>query len=270
MERDVFTLKEPLRGLELTFTTLPYDKIVIPNIQREISDNHIKKLMDSIAKLGFIEPIIVIPSDNNNNEYEVINGQHRLKAGRNLGMEEFPVIILPKELKDYIIYLNIEKAPSIRDKAHQSLEIVKKYMNENLDIKENDLYDFIEKGYLITLGIVIEDIGDNKFPASTFEKFLDKFDSELFNLKLSDAYKERVNRAKKLLEAKKVLNERYIKLGLTNPLMKTAIVSKAMQMEYGRNRKTNITDDFYVAIDKLIKNINEVVIYNNNYDEMIE
>lgn len=35
--------REPIKGLELEFAILSADRIVIPSIQRELSDMHIKK-----------------------------------------------------------------------------------------------------------------------------------------------------------------------------------------------------------------------------------
>ena len=99
--------REPIKGLELEFAILSADRIVIPSIQRELSDMHIKRLMESMEKIGFVEPLTVVPTEDE--YYEVINGQHRFEAGRRLGMSEFPVIILPASAKDYIIALNVEK-----------------------------------------------------------------------------------------------------------------------------------------------------------------
>ncbi|MFN3870784.1 MAG: ParB/RepB/Spo0J family partition protein [Aquificaceae bacterium] len=248
------SFKEPVRGLELEFAILPADKINIPSIQRELSDMHIKRLMDSIQKVGFVEPLTVVPTENG--LYEVINGQHRFMAGRMLGMEEFPVIILPPSLKDYIIALNIEKVPSLKDKAHQSYEIFMAYLQKDPKLEEYRLEDYIEQAYLITIGFIVDRLEDKKFPGYAFEKVLSKVDFFL-DIPLEKAEKEREKRAQVLMSAKEVLNRRYEELGLKNVLQKEAIVSKAFQMEYGKYVRV-VSEDFYTFFDRLIKAMQRV------------
>lgn len=55
--------REPIKGLELEFAILSADRIVIPSIQRELSDMHIKRLMESMEKIGFVEPLTVVPTE---------------------------------------------------------------------------------------------------------------------------------------------------------------------------------------------------------------
>lgn len=249
-----FKFKEPIRGAELEFAIVPYEKIVVPSIQRELSDYHIKRLMESMEKVGFVEPISVVPDGKGN--YEVINGQHRLMAGRQLGMTEFPVIILPAEYKQYIIALNIEKVPSLKDKAHQAYEIFMEHLKSSPDMPEYKLERYIENAYLITIGFITDRIGDKKFPGYAFEKVLKKADFFL-DSSLEKAEEEREKRANILIKAKEVLNKRYEELQLQNPLLKSAIVSKAFQAVYGRYVR-NLTDDFEVVFEKLISAMKDV------------
>ncbi len=249
-----FKFRDQLKGVELEFVILPSEKLTIPSIQREISENHIKRLMESIEKLGFIEPLSVVPDGKGS--YEVINGQHRLLAGRQLGITEFPVIVLPPEYKQHIIALNIEKAPSLKDKAHQAYEIFLEYLNNAPETPEYKLENLIEEAYFITIGFITDRMGDKKFPGYAFEKVLKKLDYFL-DQPISKAEQERENRANLLLKAKEVLNRRYEELQMKNPLQKEAIVSKAFQSLYGRYVRS-ITDDFYTVIERLIDAIQKV------------
>ncbi len=255
--------REPLKGYELEFAILPVEKIVIPSIQRELSDMHIKRLMESMEKVGFVEPLSVVPDGKGS--YEVINGQHRLEAGRQLGMKEFPAIILPPELKNYIIALNIEKVPSLKDRAHQAYEIFTTHLKENPELPEYRLEKFVEEAYLITVGFVVDRFGDRKFPGYAFEKVLKKVDFFLES-PLSLAEEEREKRAKVLLSAKEVLNKRYEELGLKNALQKEAIVSKALQSIYGRYVRV-IGDDFYTVFEKLMEAITTVSFEEGELEE---
>lgn len=255
--------KEPIKGLELEFKILPAEKITIPSIQRELSDMHIKRLMESMEKIGFVEPLTVIPSEDNS--YEVINGQHRYIAGRQLGMTEFPVIVLPPFAKDYIIALNIEKVPSLKDKAHQAYEIFISYLKKSPQLEEYKLEKFIESAYLITIGFIVDKMMDSRFPGYAFEKVLKKVDFFL-DIPLESAEKEREKRAEILISAKDVLNKRYEELGLKNALQKEVIVSKAFQKEYGRYVRT-ITDDFYSVFERLIKAMEKISLEDVELEE---
>ncbi len=254
---------EPVRGLELEFTIIPAERILIPSIQRELSDMHIKRLMESMEKIGFVEPISVVPTEDG--YYEVINGQHRFEAGRQLGMKEFPAIILPPEAKDYIIALNVEKVPSLKDRAHQAYEIFMSYLQKNPSLPEYKLEKFIEDAYLITVGFVVDREADKKFPGYAFEKVLKKVDSFL-ERSLKEAEVEREERAKVLLEAKEVLNTRYEELGLKNALQKEDIVSKAFQMAYGKYVRV-LNEDFYTVFERLISAMKQVSFEEGELEE---
>lgn len=50
------------------------------------------KALESIETFGFIDPLTVYPRDDG--IYMIIDGEHRFRAGCDLGMVEFPVVIL--------------------------------------------------------------------------------------------------------------------------------------------------------------------------------
>ncbi|MEN3013518.1 MAG: ParB/RepB/Spo0J family partition protein [Endomicrobiia bacterium] len=264
MKEKEIKFKDPYKNFELKFAILDVEKISIPTIERSISETHVKRLMESIQKVGFIEPITVISSSDD--KYEVINGQHRLMAAKNLGIKNIPSIILPASMKDYIISLNIEKVPTLRDKAHQAYEIFNTYLKTNPDMKETELKDMLEQGYYVTIGIIIEKLKDEKFPAYAFEKVLKKVDLFIED-SLKNVKKEREKRAKILLDAKTVLNNRYEELGFKNPLYKEAIVSKAFQQIYGKHKRI-ISDAFYQTFEKLISTIPTVQVTDADLEEM--
>ncbi len=220
--------REPYKGHEIGFEIISVDKIRIPSIQRELFGGLIKSLMLSMEKLGFIELITVIPSDDGT-YYEVINGQHRLEAAKLLGIREVPAIVLPKEMKKYIISLNIEKAPNLKDKAHQSYEIFKEHLEKCPNMKEYELSDLVEFAYYLTIGFITDEYGDKRFPAYAFEKVLQKVDNWT-DLELTFARNERKNRAEVLMDVRKVLDDRY--------------------KEHGKRARV-ISDDFYSAFEKL-------------------
>ena len=259
----MYTLKEPLKGYEVKITLLPISEIEIPSIQRDLSETLIKRLMASIEKVGFVDPILVVEGENG--RYEVINGQHRLKAAELLGIKEVPAIILPRETKDFIISLNVEKAPNLKDKAHQAYEIFMKYLKESPEMEEIELETKVEEPYFITVGFITDRFGEKRFPAYAFEKVLKKAD-EFLTLPLEEAEKERENRANVLREVREVMEEKYQELGLTNALQKEAIITKAFQNVYGK-RVRNVEDDFYTVFEKLKEAIPKVSFTEEELEE---
>jgi len=255
-------LKEPVKGYELKVGVIPTDLIIIPSIQRELSESLVKKLSISIEKVGFVDPIQVIEREDG--LYEVINGQHRLEALKALGYREILAVVLPYELRNYIITLNVEKAPSLKDKSHQAYELYMEFLRSDENLEEYELESMIEEPYYITVGFAIKQV--SRFPAYAFERILKKVDTFL-NLPLKDAKVERERRAELLLRAGEVLNEKYKELGLQNALQKEAIVSRAFQNIYGK-RVRIVEDDFYTVFEKLIREIQNIQVAPEEGEEI--
>jgi len=248
--------KEPLKGYDIRLEMVNVDEIRIPEIQRSMSDRLVKQLAESINKIGFVEPIITVEGDDG--KLEVINGQHRLEAAKLVGLREIPVLVLPKDIKKHIISLNIEKAPMLRDKAHQAYVVFMMSLNENPDMIESELISLIEFAYYITIGFIIDRFKQERFPGYAFEKVLNKVD-DFTGYTLKDAEKEREKRAELLLEVRDVLENRYKELGLKNALTKEQIVLKAFQQNYGKWVR-NVEDDFYTVFEKIKSTIPSIFV----------
>lgn len=260
---ELFSLKEPLKGYEIKFGRVPVDRIRVPSIQRELSDSLVRRLMLSIEKVGFVDPVLLIETENG---LEVINGQHRVEAAKLVGLKEVLGIILPPDMKDYVISLNVEKAPNLRDKSHQAYEIFMEYLKKSPDMEEAELELMVEEPYYLTVGFVIDRFQDRRFPGYAFEKVLKKADSFL-NMSLEEAERERESRARLLLELKEVLSEKYEELGLQNALQKESIVTKAFQNIYGK-RVRSVEDDFYTVFNKLKEEIPKVSFAEEELSEL--
>ncbi|NPB06245.1 MAG: ParB N-terminal domain-containing protein [Aquificae bacterium] len=256
------TLKEPLKGYELRVELLPVDRIKVPSYQRELSETLVRRLMSSIEKVGFVEPILVVEGEDG---YEVVNGQHRLRAAEMLGIKELPAVILPEEARDFVIALNTEKAPNLKDKAHQAYELFTRYLAQSPETNEEELAPMVEEPYFLTVGFITDYFGDKRFPAYAFEKVLKKVD-EFLPLPLEQAQQERIRRAELLREVREVLDERYRELGLTNALHKEALVTKAFQSVYGK-RVRKVDDDFYGVFTKLKEALKTVSLTEEELEE---
>lgn len=92
------------------FSTTDYKKFNIIKRNRDISNVHLERLIKSINKNNYLEmnPILV------NGEMEVIDGQHRLEAAKQLGVPIFYRVISMKSVEkseDVLITMNITQRP---------------------------------------------------------------------------------------------------------------------------------------------------------------
>jgi hypothetical protein len=78
---------------------IPISRLVFhPDNPNRMTDKQFAQLMDVISEDGFDEPIQVVPlgevqGDGLCAQYRVIGGEHRVKAGRGLGMAEVPCVV---------------------------------------------------------------------------------------------------------------------------------------------------------------------------------
>ncbi len=247
--------KEPIKGTPVKFLLLPVGSLKYPPFQRDLSELLVKRLFLSMEKLGFLHPIIVYREDPSSEEFFVIDGQHRLEAAKMLGVKQVPALEIPKELALNIMEFNTEKPPNIREKSTQAYRLYREFLELNPEMEELELAFYIEEPSYITLGFVLEEL-DKKFPAGAFEILLKKID-EFLSYPLGEAVEERRKRAKAVYEVGQTLNETYQKLGMTNALLKTELLRKAIQKAYGK-RVRKIEDDFYTALEKVKRALEEL------------
>ena len=70
---------------------------IIPNKyqpRKNFDKNSLEELTTSIRERGIIQPIIVRPSEDSDNKYELIAGERRWQAAQNAGLHEVPAVIL--------------------------------------------------------------------------------------------------------------------------------------------------------------------------------
>lgn len=110
-------------------TTLKLENLV-PNEDNpnQMDEPTLLKLCESIQEIGFTEPIMVAPIEDQTGKYRIVSGHHRHKACKELGYLEAPCIIL----KDW-------------DRAKQDIEmvranIIRGKMNPEKFIKLYDTY----------------------------------------------------------------------------------------------------------------------------------
>jgi len=244
---------DPYLNQDLKFKIVPIEDLTIVKHQRKPSSYHVKHLVSSIERVGFLVPLIVTEKKDG---FMIIDGQHRFLAAKELGIREVPVIVVPEKIAQLMMNLNIEKELNIREKSYVALNIYRQYLENNPDILESDpeIIDSIEQVYYVTLGLSYEK--QEKLSGSAFESVLKKCDLFL-DEKLSSAIKIREKRAEKVLFAYnlvKEISQKIKELGKWHPYVYHQIISYANP--YKRKRLPTEFDNLF---DSIIENLQNAV-----------
>ena len=196
---DQLDLKDPLKRQPLAITLARKADLTVIGHQRKPRPAHLKALSASMERMGFITPLVAVQRDD---KYVIIDGQHRFQAGVELGVKEFPIVVVPGKLARRMMSLNVEQSLNIRERSSIALSIYREMLEESPTLAEDDgeVVDVIEMAHMVTLGLAYE--GSGRLAGSAFEPLLKKCDGFL-DAPLQEAYEIRQGRAQKVLEAAK-------------------------------------------------------------------
>ncbi len=83
------------------------------NPRRRFNDEELAELAQSIGEHGIVQPVVVRPSPNVENHYEIIAGERRWRAAQKAGLTEIPVLIRQVDDKaalELAIIENVQRA----------------------------------------------------------------------------------------------------------------------------------------------------------------
>jgi ParB family chromosome partitioning protein len=227
--------REPYGGQWLVLAALPIDQVEPTPYQRNLSEAHVRKLENVIAKLGrFLDPIIVVrkPIENSATRYWTPNGNHRLSAMRTLGAKSIIGLVVPEQEAAYrILALNTEKAHNLRERA---LEVIKMYQElAAFDDGTEETYALeFEEGALITLGLCY--LERPRFSGGAYHPILRRAD-EFLKMPLRAALTMRRKRAETVIELDTLVLEKVEALkskGLTSPYLKSFVVARLNPLRF--------------------------------------
>ena len=249
---DRLDLKDPIKRQPLTITVARTGDLEVIGHQRKPRPAHLKALSASIERMGFITPLIAVERDG---KYVIIDGQHRFHAGVELGVKEFPVVVVPDNLARRMMSLNIEQSLNIRERSTIALSIYREMRDESPTRPEDhgEVVDAIETPHLLTLGLAYERSG--RLAGSAFEPILKKCDG-FVDEPLEAAYERRQGRAEKVLEAATAVKavENALKAsGAWHSMARYQIISYANPTK--RARKPS---DFDKTFDKFIATLDDL------------
>jgi ParB family transcriptional regulator, chromosome partitioning protein len=249
---DRLELKDAVKRQPVAITVAQASEIEVIGHQRKARPAHLKALTASMERLGFLSALIAVERDG---KYVVIDGQHRFQAGTELGMKEFPVIVVPEVTARRMMSLNVEQGLNIRERATIALAIYRELLAESPGLAEDDgeVTDTIETAYLVTLGLAYE--GNGRLAGSSFEAILKNCDG-FVDEPLEAAYERRQGRAEKVLEAAravKAVEDALKESGGWHSMAKYQIISAANPTK--RARKAS---DFDTTFDKFIAKLTDL------------
>jgi ParB family chromosome partitioning protein len=222
--------------------------------QRRSSDTHVKRLVDSVGRVGFLAPLVVVERDDGNG-YLVIDGQHRLLAAKALGLRRVPAVIAPRSAARRMLTLNVEKEPNIRERSAVALSIYREMVETHPKMTEDDeeVGDAIQQAHYVTLGLAYAQSG--RLAGSSFEPILRKCDG-FMDQPLADCLPIREARAARVVEAHTLVRSvtaQLKELGAWHEYVGVQIISYANPLK--RARKQHTFDDTF---DKMLAKLNEL------------
>jgi ParB family chromosome partitioning protein len=248
------TFKEPAKRRDLTFAVLPIGSLEVISHQRKSSDTHVKRVVDSVERVGFVAPLIVVEQDGGG-RYSIIDGQHRFLAAKELGLRRLPAVIVPQSLTRRMLTLNVEKEPNIRERSAVALSIYRELATTAPTMPETDpeVVDSVQHAHYVTLGLAYSQSG--RLAGSSYEPILRKCDGFL-DQPLAEALLTREARAEKVVEAHRLVRSvtaQLKELGAWHDFVGAQIIAFANPLRTAR--KQHSFDDTF---DKMIVKLNDL------------
>jgi len=253
-ESDELAFKDPANRRGLTFAVLPVTQLQVISHQRKASNPHVNRVIDSVERVGFLAPVVVVANDDGDG-YLIIDGQHRFLAAKELGLKRLPAVIAPRDVARRMLTLNVEKEPNIRERSAVALSIYRELVGAGPAMADDDpeVADSVQQAHYVTLGLAYEASG--RLAGSQFEPILKRCDGFMDAL-LSEALPVREQRAERVVEAHRLVRSISNKLkesGHWHEFAGNQVVSYANPLK--RARKQHSFDE---SFDKLIKKLGEL------------
>ena len=117
--------------------------------RRQFDLDELKELSDSIAQQGVIQPLVVRPDSNG---YELIAGERRLRAARQAGLKQVPVVVR-----------------DVSERQLLQMSIIENIQRQNLNpMEEADAYHRLMQEFGLTQEQVAEQIGKSRSAVANF------------------------------------------------------------------------------------------------------
>ncbi len=239
---------------DLSFAVVPIASLEVVSHQRKSSDAHVKRLVDSVRRVGFLAPLVVV-GQKDRDGYLIVDGQHRFLAAKELGLRRVPVVIAPRSVGRRMLTLNVEKEPNIRERSAVALSIYREIVASEPGLAEDDVevVEAVQQAHYVTLGLAYAESG--RLAGSAFEPILRKCDG-FMDQPLVECLPTREARAGRVVEAHRLVRsvtDQLKELGAWHEFVGAQIISFANPLK--RARKQHSFDDTF---SKMIAKLNEL------------
>jgi ParB family chromosome partitioning protein len=246
--------RDPAKRRGLHFDVLPIAKLEVISHQRKASDPHVKRVMDSVDRVGFLAPVVVVERDGGGG-YLIIDGQHRFLAAKELGLRRIPAVIAPRDIARRMLTLNVEKEPNIRERSAVALSIYRELVDADPDMPEDDpeVADAVQQPHYVTLGLAYAESG--RLAGSQFEPILRKCDG-FMDVPLAESLPVREARAGRVVEAHRLVravSDKLKEIGAWHEFAGAQIISYANPLKRARKQHS-----FDQTFDKLIAKLDSL------------
>lgn len=200
----------------LTVEMIPVDQIAVIN-PRIRNRKIFRQIVDSISKVGLKKPITVSrnPNDDDEAPYKLVCGQGRLEAFISLGEREIPAIVVDVSEEDSLIMSLVE---NLARRQHRPLELLhdigelgkRGYSDREISVKTGLSYEYVHSmRHLLDEGEerLLTAVETGQIPVSVAIDIAEA-DEDGVQEALAQAYQAGLLRGKKLLVAKRLVEQR--------------------------------------------------------------
>jgi len=249
---ETLEFKDPHKKQALRVQTVRKGDLEVIKHQRKPRPAHIKQLTASIERIGFVTPLVTVERDG---KFVIIDGQHRFTAATELGVKEFPVVVVPDKLAVRMMSFNVEKDLNIKERCQIALSIYREFVETKPSTKEDDgeITDAIEHFHYVTVGLAYESNG--RIAGGAIEGVVRKCDGVL-DKPLSEAIEIRQQRAEQVLESWKLIKaveDALKEKGMWHSMVRYQIIAAADPAKRARKPQ-----EFEKAFPKFIKKLEEL------------
>src|SRR3989442_1506724 len=162
--------QEPVGQHWQIFCLLPRARCEASPYQRDLSPTHVKRLTESIKRLGrFVDPIVVISP--RPGTYWTPNGNHRRTVLDKLKADFIPaILVVEPEMVFEVLPLNVEKAHNLKEKSLEVIRMYRALVKEEPEATEESWTFQFESAHFITLGLLYEE--NKRFAGGAFAPIL--------------------------------------------------------------------------------------------------
>ena len=200
----------------ITIKSVPVERIVVLN-PRVRNKKQFRQIIDSISNVGLKKPITVSRNQNGDGEasYQLVCGQGRLEAFIALGENEIPAIVVDVTEEDSLIMSLVE---NLARRQHRPLELLhdigelgkRGYSEREIAAKTGLSYEYVHSiRHLLDEGEerLLTAVEAGQIPVSVAIDIAEA-DEEGVQEALAQAYQDGLLRGKKLLIAKRLVEQR--------------------------------------------------------------